>query len=42
MMGTLESHITTIINEKLKQDEMSVPLDYFSWGRDRRHNVDNT
>ena len=42
MMKNLESHITAIIHEKLKRDGWSIPLDYFSWGRDSRHIVDNT
>jgi FkbM family methyltransferase len=42
MMKDLESHISEIIQDKLKQDNWNVPLDYFSWGRDSRHIVDNT
>ena len=42
MMENLELHIKGIINEKLNRDSWGVPLDYFSWGRDTRHIVDNT
>lgn len=41
-MKNLESHIAEIIHEKLRQNSLDVPLDYFSWGRDSRHIVDNT
>ncbi|MDH5434558.1 MAG: FkbM family methyltransferase [Gammaproteobacteria bacterium] len=41
-MKDLQSHITEIIKVKLNHKERTAPLDYFSWGRDTRHMVDDT
>ena len=41
-MENLESAVTEIAKENLGRDAWDIPLDYFSWGRDSRHRVDNT
>lgn len=41
-MSKLESHIQKIIDIKLDQKNWEVPKDYFNWGRDKRHQVDDT
>ena len=41
MMKSLESHVAEIIEKKVMRRRWDVPLDYFSWGRDSRHIVDN-
>jgi len=40
-MENLELAITDIAQNNLERDDWTVPLDYFSWGRDTRHNADN-
>lgn len=42
MMRNLESHIKEILQKDFGRDDWEVPLDYFSWGRDSRHTVDDT
>lgn len=41
-MISLEEHINDIIHDKHKRDDWNIPRDYFSWGRDSRHKVNNT
>jgi FkbM family methyltransferase len=42
-MKNLELHVSEIISNKLKKNDFDAPpVDYFSWGRDSRHLVDNT
>lgn len=41
-MQNLETHITEILRGGFKQNRTAIPRDYFSWGRDRRHTVDDT
>ena len=41
-MNKLEMHIFKIINDKLDKNRFATPVDYFSWGRDSRHIVDDT
>jgi FkbM family methyltransferase len=40
-METLELAITEIAQYNLERDSWDVPLDYFNWGRDSRHRIDN-
>ena len=40
-METLELAITEIAQYNLERDSWDIPLDYFNWGRDSRHRVDN-
>ena len=40
-METLKLAITEIAQYNLERDSWDVPLDYFNWGRDSRHRVDN-
>jgi len=42
MLRNLELHIKEILQENLGRDDWEIPLDYFSWGRDSRHVVDDT
>jgi FkbM family methyltransferase len=41
-MQNLKPHLKRIIRENSKTKEWEVPQDYFSWGRDPRHAIDNT
>jgi len=41
-MKNLELHVSDIINNKLGKNDFDTPVDYFSWGRDSRHLVDDT
>jgi FkbM family methyltransferase len=42
-MKNLELHVSEIIRNKLKKNDFDAPpVDYFSWGRDGRHVVDDT
>ena len=41
-MESLELAITELARNNLERDSWDTPLDYFSWGRDSRHLVDNT
>lgn len=42
-MDSLAFTINTLIDKIINEKTIKIPLvDYFSWGRDKRHNVDNT
>lgn len=41
-MGDLEAAITEIARDNLEREGWDTPLDYFNWGRDKRHKVDDT
>ena len=41
-MDSLESHIKDLLQEKSQKNALNAPRDYFSWGRDKRHVVDDT
>jgi FkbM family methyltransferase len=42
MTGGLEQRVSAIALDSLRRESWDVPLDYFNWGRDARHKVDNT
>jgi len=41
-MKNLENHIEELLHRNHSVTDWDIPLDYFSWGRDLRHKVDNT
>lgn len=41
-METLKTHLKRILRENSKIKKWDVPKDYFNWGRDPRHIIDNT
>jgi len=41
-MSTLEENVNRILKDIAVSDKQSIIIDYFSWGRDKRHIVDDT